>query len=99
MSSATKPKTTSLLIRNLDPALHDRLKARARANHRSVSEEVRETLRAAMASDTGAGRKESIVDIADRIFGLNGGFDLELPPRGSDIERPPIDFSGPEYDP
>ncbi len=99
MSSATKPKTTSLLIRDLDPALHDRLKARARANHRSMSEEAREALRGAMACNSGTDRKESIVDIANRIFGPNGGFELELPSRGSDIERPSVDFSGPDYDP
>jgi plasmid stability protein len=94
-----KTKTTSLLIRNLDPALHGRLKARARANHRSLEEEVRETLRRDVARTANPGKKESLIDIADRIFGPNGGFDLELPPRGSMPGREPPDFSGPEYDP
>lgn len=99
MSSAVKPKTTSLLIRNLDPALHGRLKARANANHRSLEEEVRETLRRDVAREATPGKKESLVDIADRIFGPNGGFDLDLPPRGSMPGREPTDFSGPDYDP
>jgi plasmid stability protein len=99
MSSATKPKTTSLLIRHLDPALHDRLKARARANHRSLQEEVREALRRDAAREAIPEKQETLLDIAERIFGKHGGVELDLPPRGSDIERPPVDFSGPDYDP
>jgi plasmid stability protein len=98
MSSAVKPKSTSLLIRNLDPALHGLLKARARHNHRSVSEEARETLRGALASGKNTASAENLYQIARRIFGEERGFDLNLPPRRDDIERPPVDFSGPEYD-
>jgi plasmid stability protein len=98
MSSALKPKVTSLLIRNIDPALHGRLKARAHANHRSLEEEVREALRRDVAREANPKKKESLIDIADRIFGPHGGFDLELPSRSDDLERPPVDFSGPEYD-
>jgi plasmid stability protein len=98
MSSAIKPKRTSLLIRNIDPALHSRLKARAHANHRSLEEEVRETLRRDLAREANPGKKETLLEIADRIFGKHG-IELELPPRGQDLERPPVDFSGPEYDP
>jgi antitoxin FitA len=35
----------SLLIRNVDPALHARLKARAAAHHRSLEDEARLLLR------------------------------------------------------
>lgn len=86
----------SLLIRNVDDALHARLKARATAHHRSLEEEVRETLRIAIA--TPASGSESLVAIATRIFGPQNGFDLELPSRVADRDRPPPDFSGPEYD-
>ena len=88
----------SLLIRNFDEALRDRLKARARAHHRSLEEEVRETLRLAVARDASTQKTETLIDIADRIFGPDGGFELDLPPRNADPGRPPVDFSGPEYD-
>jgi plasmid stability protein len=87
MTSALKPETTSLLIRNLDPALRDRLKARARANHRSMSEEVLETLRGAMANETATIQPENLYQIARRIFGETRGVELDLPPRGSQPGR------------
>jgi plasmid stability protein len=88
----------SLLIRNFDDALRDRLKARARANHRSLEEEARETLRLAVARDAASPKSESLLSIVTRIFGPEGGVDLDLPPRDAGGGRPPIDFSGPEYD-
>jgi plasmid stability protein len=99
MSSAIKPKTKNLLIRNLDLAIHGRLKARAHANHRSLEEEVRETLRRDLAREANPGKKETLLEIADRIFGKHGGIELELPPRGAAPGREPPDFSGPDYDP
>ena len=84
----------SLLIRKVDPALHARLKARAADHRRTLEEEARELLRAAMArseDETG----QSLLDAAERWFGKKNGVDLELPPR--EPERPPPDFSGPEY--
>ncbi len=89
MSSATTPKTTSLLIRNVDAALHERLKA--------MSEEAREMLRSAIAGGVANGNRETLLDIADRIFGPDG-VDLDLPPRRADLERPPVDFGGPDDD-
>jgi len=86
----------SLLIRNVDDALHTRLKARATANHRSLEEEVRETLRLALARTNDRG--ESLVELATRLFGTDQGTELELPPRSLDLERPPPDFAGPEFD-
>ena len=87
----------SLLIRNIDPALHARLKTRAARNRRSLEEEVRESLRQSVARPARA-TQENIVDVARRLFGPENGIDLDLPPRSADIERPPPDFSGPEYD-
>ena len=80
----------SLLIRNVDPALHARLKQRASAHRRSLEEEARELLRIAIASQS---REENIVDVADRLFGRKHGFDLDIPPRGGAPKRPPPDFS------
>lgn len=88
---------TSLLIRNVDEALHAQLKRRARLRQRSMDEEVRETLRLAIARDACAPVGENLMDIAARYFGPENGVDLDLPARSQDLERPPPDFSGPEY--
>ena len=87
----------SLLIRNVDPVLHTRLKARAAEHRRSLEEEARELLRAAVARQDAAPR-ENLVDIARRLFGAEHGVELETPARGSDLERAPPDFSDHEYD-
>lgn len=87
---------SSLLIRHVDDALRARLKARARAHHRSLEEEVRETLRSALARDAG-GEEESILQLATQLFGPERGVDLDLPSRADDGQRPAPDFSGPEH--
>lgn len=80
----------SLLIRNVDAALHARLRQRAAKHHRSLEEEVRALLRTAVA---GQPEEEHIVDLALRLFGPKHGFDLDIPPRDAEPERPPPDFS------
>jgi antitoxin FitA len=89
----------SLLIRNVDDALRAQLKARARAHRRSVEEEARETLRTACARDAATTQPTNLLEIARSIFGPEQGVDLDLPPRAGDTQRPPPDFSGPEYGP
>ena len=88
----------SLLIRNIDQALRDQLKARARANHRSLEREARETLRAAIARDASQPGPESLMQIARRLFGPEHGVDLDLPPRDADIARLPVDFTAADND-
>ena len=88
----------SLLIRNVDAALHARLKEHAAAHSRSLEEEARELLRAAVARQASAPR-ETVVDIARRLFGPKHGVELDIPPRGSAARRVPPDFSGPDFDP
>ena len=88
----------SVLIRNVDETLHARLKARAAAHHRSLEEEARELLRAAVARQ-GAPARENLVTLARRLFGSEHGADLDIPPRGSGPTPVPPDFSGPEYAP
>jgi plasmid stability protein len=44
----------SLLIRNVDPVLHARLKESAAAHNRSLEEEAREALRAGLARQPGS---------------------------------------------
>ena len=87
---------SSLLIRHVDDALRARLKARARAHHRSLEEEVRETLRSALARDADE-QEESILQLATQLFGPERGVDLDLPSRADDGQRPAPDFSGPEH--
>ena len=86
----------SLLIRNVDPALHAHLRRRAEAHRRSIEEEVCDTLRTAIARDVGTGPAETLVDIARRAFGP-AHVELELPARGTEAQRPPPDFSGGDY--
>jgi antitoxin FitA len=85
----------NLLIRNVEPALHASLKARAAAHHRSLEEEVRVLLRTGVTRPDEPVPKESLVAMAQRLFGPENGVDLELPPRDWRTDRPPPDF-GPE---
>lgn len=88
---------SSLLIRHVDDALHAQLKARARAHHRSLEEEARETLRSALARDAGGKGNEGLLQLATRLFGPERGVDVDLPSRAGDEQRPAPDFSGPEF--
>ncbi len=71
----------SVLIRNVDEALHQRLKERAASHRRSLEEEARELLRVGVAC-RGAPGRENLVDIASNLFGAAHGAELSLPPRG-----------------
>jgi plasmid stability protein len=86
-----------LLIRHVDVALHQRLKARAAAHRRSLEEEVRALLRAAVAGGE-APRREGLAALARRLFGPEGGAELAVPPRGG-AERAVPDFAGTTFDP
>ena len=88
----------SVLIRHVDDALHARLKASAAAHRRSLEEEARELLRAAVARQD-ATPGENLVMLARRLLGPDRAADLEIPPRGAAPERSPPDFSGPEHNP
>jgi plasmid stability protein len=82
----------SLLIRNVDTALHARLKARAAAHHRSLEEEARVLLRAGLAHPGAAANRPSLLTLASRLFGASHGVDLLLPARDPVQDRPPPDF-------
>jgi antitoxin FitA len=88
----------SLLIRHVDDALRAQLKARARAHRRSLEEEARETLRTAIARDASVPPQIDIVDLFTRFFGPGNGVELDLPPRSAGLDRPPPNFSGPDYE-
>ena len=79
----------SVLIRNVDDALHKRLKASAQSHRRSLEEEARELLRAAVSRQE-ANQDESVADIVERLFGgETDDFELEIPARGRTPKRRP----------
>jgi antitoxin FitA len=88
-----KNAVTSLLIRNVDDALHARLKDAAARHHRSLEEEARVLLREGVARQERAPR-ENLAELARRLFGPEHGADLDIPPRGRGPVRPAPDFSG-----
>lgn len=79
---------STLTIRNLDPAVKERLRVRAAQHNRSMEEEARRILSESAGADR---RPENLADIALRLFGPEGGVDLELPPRQPGREPPRLD--------
>jgi antitoxin FitA len=81
---------SSITIRNLDPALKERLRVRAAEHGQSMEAEVRRILQAVLnAPARPAGR-----NLYERIharFAPLGGVDLELPAREADREPPRFD--------
>ena len=77
----------SITIRNLDDEVKTRLRVRAAGNGRSMEEEARLILRAAVAHKP---RGNLAAAIRARIAPL-GGVELELPPRGPAREPPSFD--------
>ena len=86
VASSRRMKDTSLTIRRLEPALKQRLRVRAASHARSMEEEAREILRAALATEPGSGRK--LVATIRQRFEAAGYVELELPPRGP-LREPP----------
>ena len=88
----------TMTIRNLDEDVKARLRVRAAQHGRSMEEEARSILRAALEGEkkkpaTGAALVKAI---RARVAPF-GGIELDLPPRMP--MREPPDFSGPEFDP
>jgi plasmid stability protein len=76
----------TLTVRDLEPEVQQRLRIRAARNQRSMEEEVRMILRAAVVSE--APRSSRLGDGVRRRFQRLGGVDLELPKREAP-RRPP----------
>lgn len=76
----------SITIRNLDERTKARLRLRAAHHRRSMEEEARKILRAAVAEEPVARR--NLADAIRRRFQPLGGIDLELPPR-EPVREPP----------
>ncbi len=76
----------SIVIRDLDDALKQRLRLHAARHGRSMEEAVRDILRTALAAE---GRQPAnLADAIRRRFAPLGGVDLELPPREA-MRAPP----------
>ncbi len=85
----------TLVIRKIDPVVHNQLKDRAQIAGRSMEEEVRILLRQHVA-DNAPKPDQNWVQAIRALFEPLGGAELELPARGAG--RAPSDFSGPEWD-
>lgn len=77
---------STLTIRNLDEQTKARLRVRAAHHRRSMEEEARQILRAAVAPRPEV--PENLADGIRELFAPLGGVDLDLPPR-EPIRRPP----------
>ena len=70
----------SITIRNLDDDVKTRLRVRVAEHHRSMEEEVRIILRAAVIG--GRADPRNLAAFTRAYFTSIGGIELELPPRG-----------------
>jgi len=85
----------TLVIRNVEDTLHRRLKVRAAAQGRSMEEEARLLLREGLAAEP-APIGETLASAMRNLFEPLGG--VEFPPVREAGNRPPPDFSQPEWD-
>lgn len=79
----------SLTIRNLEPAIKERLRVQAAHRGRSMEAEARAILESALAGAATRSERSLFERIHGRFAAL-GGVELELPPR--DAGRPPPEF-------
>jgi antitoxin FitA len=76
----------SITIRNLDDSTKERLRVRAARRGRSMEEEARNILRAALAADGSTPR--NLAEAMRQRFEPLGGIEIEAPSRGP-IRKPP----------
>jgi len=81
---------SSVTIRDLDPALKERLRARAAERGHSMAAEARDILQAAL-STTGRAPARNLYDRIHARFAALGGVDLDLPPRDAPRDPPQLD--------
>ena len=79
----------TLTVRNVDPALKERLRVRAAHNGRSMEAELRQILNAALAPDKG--REVNLAEAIRRRFAPLGGVELESHPPQPAGEPPAFD--------
>ncbi len=76
----------SITIRNLEESLKRKLRVRAAEHGRSMEEEARHILRAALVEKARA--PSNLYDAIRRRFAPLGGVELDIPPRGPMREPP-----------
>lgn len=76
----------SMTIRNIDEQLKSRLRVQAAHHGRSMEDEARDILRAALSTEGEGGRQSLVESIRRRISPL-GGVDLALPARETIQDR------------
>ena len=81
---------SSMTIRNLDPAVKERLRLRAARHGCSMEAEARRILQSAL-SASGAPPARNLYERIHARFARLGGIDLELPPRDEAPEPPRFD--------
>ena len=81
----------TLTIRNLDPAVKERLRLRGARHNRSMEAEARTILSDAVAGDRDQPEPNLAEAIRRRFAPLGGVDDLELPPRELVDEPPKFD--------
>ena len=79
----------TITVRNLEDGLKRRLRIRAAEHGKSMEEEVRDILRAALEQEPATGK--DIVSIIRAHVEPLGGIELELPPREPIREPPSFD--------
>ena len=79
----------SLTIRDLDPGTKERLRVRAAHNKRSMEEEARNILRAAVAEENAGAA--NLAEAIRRRFRRFGGVDLDIPERDAMRKPPRVD--------
>ncbi len=79
----------SITVRNLDDELKRRLRIRAAENGRSMEQEAREILKAALEEEAAPDR--NLATAIHELFRPFGGVELEIPPRQPMREPPRFD--------
>ena len=79
----------SITVRNLDDSLKRRLRIKAAENGRSMEQEARDILRAALGEEAAPAR--NLGTAIHELFRPYGGVDLEIPARGPMREPPRFD--------
>lgn len=86
----------TMTIRNLDDDVKASLRMRAARHGRSMEEEARSILRAALKAELKTNTGAALVADIRALVEPVGGIELEVPPRTPMPE--PLDFSGSEFD-
>lgn len=80
---------SSITIRNLDDRVKRKLRVRAARHGRSMEEEARQILGAAVAERSAPAQSDNLYDAIRKLIEPIGGGDLPIPPRSKRMREPP----------